>query len=140
MILNRARGEMRVANLVQRASVIKSALGDLDGENAHHSFEHPCREAAKMRIASNVRPATGPVSTGGDQGRDFETFRTYLVDELSFALGFVALASSHAVVFACIIQRDGLRTTFQSDINAICAQGPMSIRCTSSPPARYPRA
>lgn len=112
-----------MATPVETAQMIRVALSLLSGENGHHSFEHLCRQAAKRRIASNVLPATGPVSAGGDQGRDFETFRTYLVDELPFALGFLALASRDVVVFACTIQRDKLRAKFESDIEAICTQG-----------------
>lgn len=119
-----SQAEVRcVATPVQIAKVIKSALDDLDGENDHHAFEQLCRELARRRIASNVRTATGPVSAGGDQGRDFETFRTYLADELPFAIGFVALASRDVVVFACTIQQDDLKSKFKSDINAICTQG-----------------
>jgi hypothetical protein len=82
-----------VANLVETAQMVRIALSLLSGDNGHHSFEHLCRQVAKRRIASNVLPATGPVSAGGDQGRDFETFRTCLVEELPFSLGFLALAS-----------------------------------------------
>ncbi len=103
--------------------MIRMAFGLLSGENGHHSFEDLCRQVAKRRIASNVLPATGPVSAGGDQGRDFETFRTYLAESLPFALGFVALASQDVVVFACTIQRDKLKAKFEGDIKAICTQG-----------------
>ena len=112
-----------MATPVQTAQMIRLALGSLAADNEHHSFEHLCRQVAKRRIASNVVPATGPVSAGGDQGRDFETFRTYLADELPFAIGFLALASSNVVVFACTIQREGLRAKFEGDIKSICTQG-----------------
>ena len=112
-----------MANPVQTAQMIRLALGSVAADNEHHSFEHLCRQVAKRRIASNVVPATGPVSAGGDQGRDFETFRTYLADELPFAIGFLALASSDVVVFACTIQRDRLREKFEGDIKSICTQG-----------------
>ncbi|AMY20326.1 MULTISPECIES: hypothetical protein [Nocardiaceae] len=112
-----------MATPVQMSQIIRLALGTLSADNAHHSFEHMCRHVAKRRIASNVLPATGPVSAGGDQGRDIETFRTYLADELPFALGFLALASTDVVVFACTIQRDGLRAKFEGDIGSICTQG-----------------
>jgi hypothetical protein len=68
-------------------------------------------------------PATGPVSAGGDQGRDFETFRTYLSEELPFAVGLVGLASQDVLAFACTLQRDNLRAKFERDIEAICTQG-----------------
>lgn len=112
-----------MANPAQAAQLIRIALGTVGADNEHHSFEHLCRQVAKRRIASNVVPATGPVSAGGDQGRDFETFHTYLAAELPFAIGFLALASSDVIVFACTIQREGLRGKFEGDITSICTQG-----------------
>lgn len=114
---------MHVATPVQTAQMIRLALHTLSADNAHHSFEDVCRHVARRRVTSNILPATGPVSAGGDQGRDFETFRSYLADELPFALGFLALASTDVVVFACTIQRDGLRAKFEGDITSICTQG-----------------
>ena len=67
--------------------MIRLALGTLAADNAHHQFEQLCRHLARHRIASNIPPATGPVSADGDQGRAFETFRTHLAEELPFALG-----------------------------------------------------
>ncbi|MGW4123105.1 hypothetical protein [Nocardia sp. NPDC004711] len=112
-----------MANPTQSAKMIELALGALAGDNAHHSFEHACRWIAKKRLASNVLPATGPVSAGGDQGRDFETFHTYLTSELPFSIGFLALAVDDTVAFACTIQRDDLRAKFKHDIESICNQG-----------------
>ncbi|WP_433261581.1 hypothetical protein ACQPZF_27215 [Actinosynnema sp. CS-041913] len=112
-----------MATPVETSQMIRFALHTLAADNAHHSFEHVCRHVAKRRITSNILPATGPVSAGGDQGRDFETFRTYLAGELPFALAFLALASTDVVVFACTIQRDGLRAKFEGDITSICTQG-----------------
>lgn len=116
-------GGDRVATSVELAKLIRFCLAGLAGENGHHEFEHVCRHVARLRIASNVLPATGPVSAGGDQGRDFETFRTYLIHELPFAIGFLARASSETIAFACTIQRSGLRSKFEQDMTAICSQG-----------------
>ena len=113
-----------VPSPVETAQIIRVTLKSLlSGANEHHSFEHVCRHVAKRRIASNVLPATGPVSAGGDQGRDFETFRTYLAEDLPFARGFLALASRDVLAFACTLQRKGLRAKFEGDITAICTQG-----------------
>ncbi|MEE8270693.1 MAG: hypothetical protein V3R98_03030, partial [Alphaproteobacteria bacterium] len=57
-------------------SVIRFNISELKARNAHHDFEHLCRHLARLRVYSNVLPATGPVGAGGDAGRDFETFKT----------------------------------------------------------------
>ncbi|MET7717426.1 hypothetical protein [Streptomyces sp. NPDC005407] len=105
------------------ARVLRFALSELGSQNAHHEFEHLCRHIAKKRIASNVLPATGPVASGGDQGRDFETFHTYLREQLPFSTGFLARAVDDTVVFACTLQEDGLASKIRSDVDAICSQG-----------------
>ncbi|WP_163511255.1 hypothetical protein [Fodinicola acaciae] len=125
---------------VQLAQVIRLALSTLSADNAHHTFEHLCRQVAKRRVVSNVIPATGPVSAGGDQGRDFETFHTYLSEELPFAIGFAALATTDVLAFACTIQKDDLHAKFKADITAICGQGThvdrIYIFATASVPPR----
>ncbi len=60
----------------QAARLIRFALSELSSENAHHEFEHLCRHLTRRKICPNVIPATGPVSGGGDQGADFESFPT----------------------------------------------------------------
>ena len=107
----------------QLGRAIRFALSNLSSQNAHHEFEHLCRHIAKRRIASNVIPATGPVAAGGDQGRDFETFHTYLREQLPFAIGFLALVAEDVVVFACTLQEDDLPSKIRADIQAICSQG-----------------
>lgn len=102
---------------------INFELSELSAYDAHHEFEHLCRELAKARLVSNVLPATGPVAAGGDQGRDFETFHTYLATGLRFATGFLGLATSDTVVFACTLQRDDLKSKIKSDLKSICTQG-----------------
>jgi len=105
------------------ARIIRFALSELSGENGHHAFEHLCRELAQARLVSNILPATGPVAGGGDQGRDFETFRTYLAGSLRFSEGFLGLASANTVVFACTLQREDLKAKVKDDVTSICTQG-----------------
>ena len=48
------------------AKIVGYALSELSSDNAHHEFEHLCRHIARRRICSNILPASGPVSGGGD--------------------------------------------------------------------------
>ena len=64
-----------MADLEAVKFTIRFGLNQLSPKNAHHTFERLCFELTKRRICSNVLPATGPVSAGGDQGRDFERGR-----------------------------------------------------------------
>jgi hypothetical protein len=59
---------------------IRFALAQLASLNRHHDFEHLAHQFACIRVASNMVPATGPVARWGDQGRDFETFRSYITN------------------------------------------------------------
>ena len=104
-------------------SQVRFALAHMPSRNAHHEFEHICRHLTEQFICSNVLPATGPVSAGGDQGRDFETFRTYLRDELGPHGSFLGLVSEGTIAFTCTTQADGLLSKLQGDIEKICASG-----------------
>ncbi len=81
-----ARQDLEVAPKVdsptQLAQQIRFGLSTLGENNAHHDFERLCHGLARRRITSNLIPATGPVSSGGDQGRDSESHWTSLPDEL----------------------------------------------------------
>ena len=82
-----------MANPSEVEAQVRFALSQLPAQNAHHVFEHICRQLTQQFICSNVLPATGPVSAGGDQGRDIETFRTYLREELGPHGAFLGLVS-----------------------------------------------
>ena len=112
-----------VANPAQVQSQIRFALSQLPAQNAHHLFEQLCRHLTARFICSNVLPATGPVSAGGDQGRDFETFRTYLRDELGPAGAFLGLVSEGTVAFICTTQADNVTSKIRSDIERVCSSG-----------------
>src|SRR6202162_5186989 len=82
---------------------IRFQLAELRARNAQHIFEDICRELARKRIASNILPATGPVGAGGDQGRDFETFRSQLVNPA--VSNFKEMASDAKVAFGCSLNK-----------------------------------
>lgn len=113
-----------MASIIQIIGQLRFQLEQLSARNAHHEFEHFCRHLARARICSNILPATGPVSAGGDQGRDFETFRTYLKERLAGSSGFVGLVSNNPIVFACSITKPKfIDTKIKSDIESIATAG-----------------
>ena len=102
---------------------VRFALSQLPVQNGHHEFEHICRYITQQFICSNVLPGTGPVSAGGDQGRDFETFRSYLREELGPHGAFLGSVSEGAVAFICTIQAGDLLSKLRRDIRKVCASG-----------------
>jgi hypothetical protein len=102
---------------------IRFAIEQLTPTNGAHRFEELCRHFARKTIAANILPATGPVAGGGDQGRDFETFHSYLREQLGPSGGFAGRVSDGPVAFACTLQRDALPTKLRSDVAKIMASG-----------------
>jgi hypothetical protein len=103
---------------------IRFQLAQLGSENAHHQFEDLCRHLTRHRICANILPATGPVSAGGDQSRDFETFRTYLADHpVGDAGAFIGLASTRPLAFACSLQKKGISSKIKTDVETIASSG-----------------
>src|SRR5690349_3544408 len=92
------------------AGRVRYALAQLRSRNGHHTFEDICRALSRIRITPNVLPATGPVSSGGDQGRDFESFRTW---------------DAGRIAFVCTLQQDRLKEKIQKDIAAVMGGAPV---------------
>jgi hypothetical protein len=112
-----------VPSPVEAEKYIRFQLEHLTAQNEHHAFEEICYRIAKRRLSSNILPATGPVSAGGDQGRDAETYYTRLPEELPGAAGFVGRATAEPLVMACSVQKDRLEEKVRADLNSICGQG-----------------
>lgn len=100
---------------------IEFGLSRLNGDNGQHEFEHLCRHYARIRITSNVAPATGPVGTGGDQGRDFETFPTGA--ENWFLSVTPSSSGNAAYAFACSIQQSNVPGKIARDVEKIMGTG-----------------
>lgn len=116
-----------MTTVAEVAAFIEFRLSGLRHANAHHSFEDLCRQVARLRLVSNVLPATGPVAGGGDQGRDFETFSTEATGNENESSRFYALAAKEPTAFACTVQESGLKQKIKDDVTAICSQG-MPVR------------
>ena len=112
-----------MASLDQVVQQIRFGLEQLRVKNAHHEFEHLSRHYARILICSNILPATGPVSAGGDQARDFETFRTYLAQSPIADTAFAGRMADDPVAFACTIQRENVEAKIQDDVQTILASG-----------------
>ena len=108
---------------VEAEKYIRFQLEHLTAQNEHHTFEEICYRIAKRRLSSNILPATGPVSAGGDQGRDAETYYTRLPEELPGTAGFVGRATTEPLVMACSVQKDRLEEKVRGDLNSICGKG-----------------
>lgn len=100
-----------MATLDQVVEQIRFALDQLSARNGHHEFEELCLYFARQRIDSNVLPATGPVSAGGDQGRDFETFVS------------VTGTDPPRTAFTCTLQRSDIAAKIRADVEAIFSSG-----------------
>jgi hypothetical protein len=99
---------------------IRFYLDKLNAKNAHHSFEDLCRHLARATITTNILPATGPVSAGGDQGRDFETFTSFIQKKKTESGVFSGIEQSRALVFACSLQKK-VKNKIRSDVEEICS-------------------
>lgn len=107
----------------QLTAFLRFQLSQMRAHNRHHAFEDSCRDFARQNILANILPATGPVAAGGDQGRDFETFHTYLTNNLGPTGHFIGIAPEETVVFTCTLQVDDIKSKILGDVTAICGQG-----------------
>lgn len=95
-----------MASKLELKNFIKFSLNNLKSSNQHHNFENLAFQFAKQRICSNVIPATGPVSAGGDHGRDFETYKTYLKSTPIVGSTLISLQQNKLIVFGCSLQKN----------------------------------
>ncbi|MFD5503792.1 hypothetical protein ACFWJS_29425 [Streptomyces sp. NPDC127061] len=102
---------------------IQFLLEQLAGRNEHHVFEQIVFQIALRRLSSNIVPATSPVSAGGDQGRDAESYYTNLPHELPGAGGFAGRATTEPWVLAASVQKPPLDGKIRDDLKSICSRG-----------------
>lgn len=61
------------------------------------------------------------MGSGGDQGRDFETFTTFIQNKKSESVIFLGVGESKPLVFACSLQKPRtLKSKIESDVREIC--------------------
>ncbi len=111
-----------MANLVRLAAQLRYHLSELGARNAHHEFEHLVRHLARARLYSNILPATGPVSAGGDGGRDFETFKTDIALPIVGSSFHAFSSGRRIIVFACSLEKR-IQTKICTDVDKIISNG-----------------
>ena len=114
-----------MGNVAELAKYIRFRLSELRVENKHHEFEHLSRHFARLRICQNILPATGPVSAGGDQGRDFETYRHYLDSTPIATSTFLGSVGDKRIIFACSLQQ-AIIPKIRADVATVCS-GPRAV-------------
>ncbi|WP_166850856.1 hypothetical protein [Isoptericola sp. BMS4] len=102
---------------------IRFALNQLRVRNGQHEFETLTRMLAKATVTRNLIPATGPVASGGDQGRDFETFPTQLPGQVQRIGRDLGVSDRAMVGFACTLQQKDLRGKIRADVAEVVASG-----------------
>jgi tetratricopeptide (TPR) repeat protein len=112
-----------VKNRLELRAYIRFQLAQLSQRNGAHEFEQLCFALARLRHVSNVQPATGPVQAGGDQGRDFESYRTYLRSSSISSSAFLSLMSSDMVAGACTMEKRDTAAKVRSDLAVIFGSG-----------------
>ena len=107
-----------MATKLELIKYIRFQLNQLSSENKYFEFEGIAKEFSKKRICKNILPATGPVSAGGDQGRDFETYYTFINSLSTSSKLFLGKAENNNIVFACTLQKN-IPPKIKSDIKKI---------------------
>jgi hypothetical protein len=102
---------------------IRFGLNQLSSRNGHHEFEELTRFLARETVCRNILPGTGPVSAGGDQGRDFETFKAFIAGQVLPLGSKLGMAEGNAIAFACTLQADDIVRKILSDVEKIMGQG-----------------
>jgi len=102
--------------------MIRFQLNQLSARNAHHEFERLGFDVARLRLATNLVPATGPVQAGGDQGRDFESYRTFVAASPLAASAFLARVSQGTFVGACSLDK-AIVAKIKRDLSTIFSSG-----------------
>jgi hypothetical protein len=130
-----ARENGVVTNPPEAEKFIHFQLDQMSARNEHHRFEEVCFRVARRRLSSNVKLASGPVSAGGDQGRDVESFVTWLPEQLPHAKGYVARVSDKPVIVACTLQKTDLPAKVKADVAKICEEPTREEEVAADQPA-----
>lgn len=116
-------GEIATATIRETTAQIRFGLNQLSARNGHHEFEEMTRALARETVSRNILPATGPVAAGGDQGRDFETFTSFLANQVGNVGLELGISEGDGLAFACTLQADDVTSKILSDVGKIVGDG-----------------
>ena len=105
----------------QLRAFVRYSLSQLRNRNEHHRFEHLCEALARQRITPNILVGSGPVSSGGDQGRDFEVFRGYTHGHVRDLGRKIGLRDSDTIVFCCTVGRNNVPKKIETDLRKLAS-------------------
>jgi hypothetical protein len=113
-----------MADLEGVTAQIRFHLSQMSAKNQQHELERLAFHLARATVTANVLPATGPVQAGGDQGRDFETFRSHLGESDLSESAFAARVSGLTIGFGCSLESEKtISSKIKKDVNTITASG-----------------
>ncbi|MGF6852337.1 hypothetical protein [Paraburkholderia sp. CI3] len=110
-----------MTDITSLGDYVRFQLASLNVKNKHHTFEDLCHQFARLAISPNFLPATGPVSAGGDQGRDSETFDAAVSNVPQIATTW-SFSDGRRAVLACSLEKKP-KAKIESDVNSICKTG-----------------
>jgi hypothetical protein len=119
---NSDRVVMPAKNRVELKATIRFQLNQLSAHNGAHEFERLAFELARIRVSPSLLPATGPVQAGGDQGRDFESYRSYVRTTGLSESVFTSVSGSDLIVGACSLQKS-IEAKVKGDLGVIFGLG-----------------
>jgi hypothetical protein len=111
-------------NRVELRQYLRFQLEQMSARNEQHMFESLTFELARQRISRSIIPATGPVQAGGDQGRDFESYRSYLAGSALGKSSFLGREAGDTLVFGCTLQKLPLDGKIKGDLSTIFGADP----------------
>ena len=110
-------------NRYQLRQFIRFQLEQMSAKNEQHLFEELAFELVRQTISRRLVPATGPVQAGGDQGRDFESFRSYLAESPISTSVAVGIDRGEVLVFGCTLNKR-LEAKIKADVKTMCGSDP----------------
>ena len=114
-------------NRYELRQYIRFQLEQMSAKNQQHLLEEMAFELARQTVSRRLVPATGPVQAGGDQGRDFESYHSYLAKSAIASSVAAGVEGNDVLVFGCTLNK-ALEGKIKSDIATMCGAAPKPNR------------